>query len=65
MSIHEIYENVNDADKMMDIVDDNCIHCGRRCRNLDCPNMKALMNCGEKTDMTKEQKKRYFNLVGG
>ena len=64
MSIHEIYAEKMNPDKMMDVAEHNCATCMRHCNNLICPNMKALMDSAEKTHMTPEQRKRYFQLVG-
>ena len=64
MFIHEIYAEKMNPDKMMDVAEHNCDVCMKRCNNLICPSMKALMDSAEKTHMTSEQKKRYFQLVG-
>lgn len=63
MSIYEIYE-ANGMTKAIDVAEHNCAVCMGKCSNINCSNMKAIMDKAEKTPMTKEEKERYFNLVG-
>ena len=63
MSIYEIYE-ADGMTKAIDVAEHNCAVCMEKCSNVNCPNMKAIMDKGEKTPMTKDEKERYFNLVG-
>lgn len=68
MSIHEIYrENAKKGfDAAYDVVERNCTQCtAARCRNMQCPNMRAMMDISERGELTKEQKDKYFKMMGG
>lgn len=64
MSIHEMYSNDATFGQVLALAEKNCAECtGKGCKNIKCPNMRALMDQSERKIMTTDEKKRYFDLM--